>query len=88
MPDRIRIKGPTTDFSGNHPILALPQEKYSATSVSALVEGIYAPPMTGQSDGGAGKTCDGDFGIELMKRWRVTLALFCCASAVRFGALL
>mmetsp|Transcript_42238 Transcript_42238/g.99129 ORF Transcript_42238/g.99129 Transcript_42238/m.99129 type:complete len:693 (+) Transcript_42238:150-2228(+) len=77
MPDRIRIKGPTTDFSGNHPILALPQEKYSATSVSALVEGIYAPPMTGQSDGGAGKTCDGDFGIELMKRWRDLKAEFC-----------
>ena len=71
---------PVVDFTGTHPIIALSEHDFRATSVGDMIQG-YGPPMEGtETSSVKGATCETDYGMGLVLRWRSSAASFCGAS--------
>ena len=62
------------DYSKMHPLLAYSDDKYATQAVSEMVKS-YGPATTGTP--AATRTCDGDFGNELVSIWRQTKEEWC-----------
>mmetsp|Transcript_27880 Transcript_27880/g.66394 ORF Transcript_27880/g.66394 Transcript_27880/m.66394 type:complete len:697 (+) Transcript_27880:173-2263(+) len=88
IPGRDKSTGKMVDYSKRHPILAMGDTEWAATSVSEMLSG-YGPDTDGTwlatKKAESRSSCEDDFGKRLVPRWRETRTEWCKATSAPPG---